>query len=151
MKLAVSISAVATVLFIFFGRQLFRIFVTDAATLDAGRDYMFILAFSQIFVSLESVTTGAFNGCGRTLPPAINGIVLNLFRIPAAALLIQIPALGLNGIWIAVTTSSILKGVVLKSRYNKFRKSDYSSMKERRRPGKLGKMYAVASRLWQQR
>lgn len=151
MKLAMSISSVATVLFIFFGRQLFRIFVTDAPTLDAGRDYMIILAVSQVFVSLESVTTGVFNGCGRTIPPAVNGIVLNILRIPLAWGLSSIPVLGLNGIWIAVSFTSILKGVILWLRYRRFKKSNYSSFKERRAAKKVGKMYAVASRLWQQK
>lgn len=150
MKLAMSISGVATLLFIFLGRHLFQIFVTDTPTLDAGRDYMFILAFSQIFSSLETVTTGAFNGCGRTIAPAINGIVLNLMRIPLAWILVKIPALGLNGIWLSITISSILKGVVLWSSYRVFRRSNYTTFRESKPYKMLGKMYAIASRLWQQ-
>lgn len=150
LKLAMTVSGIATVLFIFLGRQLFGIFVTDSSTLDAGRDYMFILAFSQIFSSLETVTTGAFNGCGRTISPAINGIVFNLLRIPLAWLLMKIPSLGLNGIWISISFSSVLKGVVLWIRYRIFRKSNYSSFRERKSFKMFGKMYAVASRLWQQ-
>lgn len=156
MKLAVAISGMATLAFIFFGRQLFSIFVNDPATLDAGRDYMFILAMSQVFVSVESVTTGAFNGCGRTAPPAVVGISLNAARLPMAYALMHVPALGLNGIWLSITVSSIFKGLVLAVWYRSFRirlesGSDRGVRKGFYRPGSiLGKMYAVASRLWQQ-
>ncbi len=156
MKLALVFSGIATFAFIFFGRELFGIFVNEPQTLDAGRDYMFILAMSQIFVSIESVTAGAFNGCGRTTPPAIVGVVLTGLRLPFAYALMQVPSLGLNGIWLSITVSSILKGVVLAAWYHIFRKRlesgrDHGVRKGIYRPGKLiGKMYAVASRLWQQ-
>lgn len=156
MKLALGISSVATLAFVFFGRELFSIFVNDDATLDAGRDYMFILAMSQVFVSVESVTAGAFNGCGRTTPPAMVGVLLNGARLPMAYLLMSFPSLGLNGIWLSITISSIMKGVVLSLWYQVFRRrlesgKDRAIRKGIYRPGKiLGKMYAVASRLWQQ-
>lgn len=156
MKLALAISGTATVIFIFFGRELFSIFVNDSATRDAGADYMLILALSQIFVCIESVTTGAFNGCGRTVPPALVGITLTGARLPMAYALMSIPALGLNGIWLSITLSSILKGIILGGWYHSFRQRlesgiDRSVRKGLYRPGKiLGRMYAVASRLWQQ-
>lgn len=155
MKLAMMISGVATVAFLFFGRELFSVFVREEATLAAGRDYMMILAFSQLFVSLESVTAGAFNGCGRTTPPAVTGILLNALRLPMAWGLMRVPFLGLNGIWCAITVSSVLKGLVLWLWYRSFRVRLESGRAEARkgwyRPGRiLGRMYAVASRLWQQ-
>lgn len=156
MKLAISISAAATVVFMLFGRELFSVFVNDDATLDAGRDYMFILAMSQVFISLESVTAGAFNGCGRTVPPALTGIALNAARLPMAYGLMAVPALGMNGIWLSITLSSIFKGIVLSLWYRVFRRRleqgrDRGVRKGMYRPGKIiGKMYSVASRLWQQ-
>lgn len=156
LKLAFSISAVATLAFVFFGGELFSIFVNDPLTIDAGRDYMMILAVSQIFVSLESVTAGAFNGSGRTVPPAITGITLNGFRLPMAYVLMNIPALGLNGIWWSITVSSVFKGVLLAWWYLVFRKRlesgrDHGVLKGIYRPVKtVGKrMYSIASRLWQ--
>ena len=70
--------------------------------------------------------------------------------------LMSIPALGLNGIWLSITLSSILKGIILGGWYHSFRQRlesgiDRSVRKGLYRPGKiLGRMYAVASRLWQQ-
>ena len=66
------------------------------------------------------------------------------------------PLLGLNGIWLSITLSSILKGIILGGWYHSFRQRlesgiDRSVRKGLYRPGKiLGRMYAVASRLWQQ-
>lgn len=154
--LATCISLVATFAFVFFGGELFSVFVNDPVTVAAGRDYMMILAVSQVFVSLESVTAGAFNGSGRTVPPAITGILLNGARLPMAWILMQ-TSLGLNGIWWSITISSVFKGLVLALWYLHFRKllesgRSFSVRKGIYKPIRtLGmKMYSVASRLWQQ-
>ena len=99
------------VLFVF-PEPVFRIFITEKELLPMGVDYLKILAVSQLFMCMEITTAGAFNGLGRTIPPAVEGIILTAARIPLALLLILTP-LGLNGIWWAITISSILKGVIL--------------------------------------
>ena len=71
-----------------------------------------ILGVSQLFMSVEITTAGAFAGFGRTVPPSVVGIVLTAARIPFAMLLTQ-TALGLNGIWWSITISSIFKGIIL--------------------------------------
>ena len=60
----------------------------------------------------EGVTAGAFNGLGKTIPPSVTGVSLNALRIPMA-LVLSSTALGLNGVWWAISISSILKGVFL--------------------------------------
>ena len=55
---------------------------------------MKILALSQLFMVTESVTAGAFNGTGHTLPPALTGILLTGARIPLAYLLTAVPGAG---------------------------------------------------------
>lgn len=156
LRLAMCISGVAALLFFFLGEELFGIFVEDPATLATGKDYMRILALSQLFMAIESVTAGAFNGSGRTMPPAIVGISMNALRLPMAYLLMAVPALGLNGIWWSISGSSILKGIILYIWYKLFRKQMHN---EKGHPTRswfykpsalLGKMYAIASRLWQQ-
>ena len=97
-----------------------------------GIDYLRILAFSQIFMSLEITTAGAFNGLGKTMPPSIIGVGGNLLRIPLAFLLI--PSLGLNGIWWAICVSSILKGVMMVSWYWKNESAMTQSILERFSP-----------------
>ena len=73
---------------------------------------LMILGFSQLFTSLEITTSGAFCGYGRTLPPSITGITLNLLRIPMALALTATP-LALSGIWWSISITSILKGLIL--------------------------------------
>jgi Na+-driven multidrug efflux pump len=67
---------------------------------------------SQFLMAIEIGTTGAFNGLGKTIYPTANGIVLNVLRIPAALALSK-TALGLSGVWWAISISSNLKGLVL--------------------------------------
>ncbi len=108
---------VATILLFFFAEPIFSIFLSESEALSLGIDYLRILAFSQVFMSLEITTAGAFNGLGKTLPPAIIGIGGNALRIPLALMLI--PSLGLNGIWWAICLSSITKGLVMVGWYLK--------------------------------
>jgi len=77
-----------------------------------GISYLMILGFSKLFTSLEITTSGAFCGYGRTLPPSIIGITLNLLRIPMALALTATP-LALSGIWWRISITSILKGLIL--------------------------------------
>ena len=91
---------------------IFRIFITEADVLPMGVDYLMILGVSQLFMSVEITTAGAFAGYGRTVPPSVVSIVFTAIRIPLALALIQ-TSLGLNGIWWSITISSILKGMIL--------------------------------------
>lgn len=118
--IAGSIGLTAGILFFTFNREIFSIFVREEAAIEAGGTYLKILALSQFFMVAELVTAGAFNGCGRTLPPALVGTLLTGFRIPLAYYLCTFPALGLTGIWWSITLSSILKGISLLLWYHFF-------------------------------
>lgn len=148
MTFAGSIGLSAGILFFAFNRDIFSLFISDPKVIDAGGLYLKILAISQLFSVMELVSAGAFNGCGRTTPPALAGIILTGARIPLAYYLCSIPTLGLNGIWWAITLSSILKGIVTPVWYLYFQKRLESG--KYTPTGTLGHMYAVASRLWQQ-
>ena len=101
-----------TSLLLFFGSEtLFKIFLSEKEAILLGIDYLQILALSQLFMCLEITVTGFLNGMGVTLPSAIVSITFNLMRIPLAIFLI--PYYGLNGIWWAITISSIFKGIII--------------------------------------
>jgi putative MATE family efflux protein len=99
--------------FLYLGAEfLFSIFIPkEPDTILIGTDYLRILAISQIFMIIEAVIGGAFNGLGKTVPQSIVGIVFNALRIPGAWILSSY--MGLNGIWWAISLSSVLKGIVL--------------------------------------
>lgn len=102
----------ATGLLIFAGRPIFSVFIPEKETIAYGVTYLRILGLSQLFMCLEATTAGAFNGLGKTVPPSVVSVTLNGLRIPLA-LILSSTALGLNGVWWAISISSILKGLVL--------------------------------------
>ncbi len=113
LRLMSLIGVFATVLLFVFSEQLFGIFLSDPQTIAIGSAYLRIIAVSQWFSTLEISNQGAFNGLGKTLYPSVVGVVLNLARIPLAYFLSINLNLGLEGVWWAITISSVFKGLVL--------------------------------------
>ena len=104
--------AITSFLLLVFPEFFFRIFITEEEVIPMGVDYLRIIGICEIFMCLEGAATGAFQGMGRTVPPSVTGIVFNTLRIPTAILL-SATALGLNGVWWALSISCVLKGTVL--------------------------------------
>lgn len=102
----------ASGLLIFAGKPIFSVFIAEKETIQYGVTYLKILGLSQLFMCTEAVTAGAFNGLGKTIPPSVTSISLNALRIPTA-LILSSSSLGLNGVWWAISISSILKGSLL--------------------------------------
>ncbi|MFC9774145.1 MATE family efflux transporter [Paenibacillus chitinolyticus] len=100
-----------SLLFILFPEQLFSLFLSDKESLALGRDYMRIIGLSQLFMCMELMTVGAFNGMGNTHIPPIFSITFTVLRIPLALILSE--PFGLNGVWMAIALSSVIKGLVL--------------------------------------
>lgn len=106
-----AIGIFATFLLIFAARPLFALFIPEPEAISYGIGYLRILGYSQLAMCVEIVTAGAFIGHGRSFPPAIVSIAFNLLRIPGALILSSY--IGLDGIWWAITLSSLFKGSVL--------------------------------------
>ena len=100
-----------TAVLIFLPGPIFSCFIHETNILPYGIDYLIILGYSQLFMCIEIATQGAFNGLGKTLPPSIVSIIFTSARIPMAILLSHY--LGVNGVWWAISISSIIKGTVL--------------------------------------
>ena len=90
---------------------IFSIFIREPEMIAGGAAYLRIVGLSELFMCYEMATTGAFNGLGQTKLPAAIGLVLTVARIPMCYLLM--PSLGINGVWWAMTVSSMLKGILL--------------------------------------
>lgn len=104
--------ALCTLLFVLFGNEVFALFVPEAAAYEAGGVFLRIDGYSQLFMMLEITMQGVFYGLGRTMPPAIISITFNYIRIPLAIWLIQL-GMGVEGIWWAVSITTIAKGIIL--------------------------------------
>lgn len=112
MKIINIIGISTSLLLFFFAENLFTLFIPrDPEAIIKGIDYLKIVSISQYFMALEIGTTGMLNGLGLTKYPAINAMILNISRIPLA--LILMPIFAANGIWIAMSLSSVLKGIFL--------------------------------------
>ncbi|QZY55067.1 MATE family efflux transporter [Crassaminicella profunda] len=107
------IGIIATCLLIFGARPIFSIFIPEEEAIKYGVEYLKILGLSQLFMCIEITTAGAFNGMGKTIPPAIISILFTGLRVPAAKILSSENLLGLEGIWWSISMSSIIKGILL--------------------------------------
>ncbi len=103
---------------LFYGALLFfgaswvaGIFTDDLAVIETAKVYNQIAAFSIFFAAAESVFTGAFAGAGNSVPPLLISLPITALRIPLCA--IFAPIYGMNGIWIAIFTTSIIKGLII--------------------------------------
>ncbi len=121
MKIINIIGISTSLLLFFFAKNLFTLFIPrDPEAIIKGIDYLKIVSISQYFMALEIGTTGMLNGLGLTKYPAINAMILNISRIPLAFILM--PIFAANGIWIAMSLSSVLKGIFLSLIYLYLRK-----------------------------
>ena len=100
-----------TCLLIFGAAPIFSLFIHEPEVIPAGADYLRIIGFSEMFMCVELMTVGALSGMGKTMEASVITIILTASRIPLAVILGG-TALGLNGIWWALTISSIVKGII---------------------------------------
>ncbi len=111
LKLVTVFGLLITALFFAFPKQLFGIFIQDAIVIDEGVSYMVTLAISQVFMCWELLTVGSFNGIGKTYAPPIISIIFSALRIPLAIILAQY--FGLVGVWMSISFTSVIKGILL--------------------------------------
>lgn len=91
------------------GYFLFDVFLNEGHVIALGAIYLKILAISQLGMMVETICSGAFYGLGKTYIPSVISILGNALRIPLAYFLSS--SMGVEGIWWAITISSIFKGV----------------------------------------
>lgn len=97
---------------LFFGASwVAGVFTDDVLVIKTASVYNKIAAFSIFFAASESVFTGAFAGAGNSVPPLLISLPITALRIPLCA--IFAPIFAMNGIWIAIFTTSIIKGIII--------------------------------------
>lgn len=98
-------------LFFIFPEPLSEIFFHEAEAIQISVSYFLIIGISEAFMSVELMTIGALSGLGRTRLCSIISIVFTGSRIPFAMALAATP-LGLDGIWWAMSLTSVVKGII---------------------------------------
>lgn len=110
LKMTAVFGTFCTLLFVFWGSELFSLIVPDPQAYKAGGVFLRIDGYSMLFMMLEITTQGLFYGTGRTIPPAVISIGFNTLRIPLAMLLASI-GMEIIGVWWAISLTSIAKGI----------------------------------------
>ena len=100
-----------TLLFVCFPEQISGVFFHEPTAIATAVGYMIMIGYSEAFRSVELMTVGALSGLGKTHLCSVISITLTSARIPLAILLSG-TALGLLGIWWALTATSVVKGIV---------------------------------------
>lgn len=99
-----------TAIFICFPGPLAGVFFHEPQAIATAVSYLVIIGFSEAFMCVELTTVGALSGLGKTRLCSILSIAFTSARIPLAILLSR--PLGLDGIWWALTSTSIVKGIL---------------------------------------
>jgi len=106
------VGVLGTLLFVFWGEEIFALIVPEEAAYKAGAVYLGIVGLSQAFMMLEITAEGLFYGLGRTYLPAAVSIVGTYLRIPMVFLFASW-GWGIQAVWWAISISSILKGLTM--------------------------------------
>ncbi|MBQ8992862.1 MAG: MATE family efflux transporter, partial [Turicibacter sp.] len=109
MGIGIIYALVTTFILLVIPESLARCFVSDLTTIQITTDYLRIVGLTQVFMAIEIICNGAFVGLGMPKIPETISIIFTTLRIPMAWLFIQ--WFGVNGIWISISVSMLLKGV----------------------------------------
>ena len=75
--------------------------------------YLRIVALSQVFMGMSVLYISAFGGAGSTLPALLVDLPLTFLRIPTAWFLGVRLGWGPEGIWWAISLSTVATGMAL--------------------------------------
>ncbi|MDY0409796.1 MATE family efflux transporter [Paracerasibacillus soli] len=114
-----------SIVFIFCSEELARLFTQDSETIAITSSYLEIIGLSQIFMAMEMIGTGVYTGIGLPKIPSIISIIFTLIRIPLAIFLM--PIFGLNGIWLSIAISSLVKGLLSVTIFNVIYRRKYQN------------------------
>jgi len=87
------------------------IFTDDPDIIQTTKVYNLLASVGVFFAMSEAIFAGAFAGAGNSLPPLAIYLPVTILRIPLCALLA--PIYGMNGIWIAIFSTSVTKGILI--------------------------------------
>ncbi|NME83604.1 MATE family efflux transporter [Clostridium sp. SM-530-WT-3G] len=105
-----SYALIMAVVFLLFNKQMIGLFISGGKAAEIAAAYLKAVAFSQVFSAIEMISNGMFTGIGKPRIPATISIVFTAMRIPLALILIK--PFGINGVWISICVSSIIKGLL---------------------------------------
>lgn len=97
-KMAGSVTIIMTLLIVFFGKMIVRLFTNDTNVIFTGSQYLTIVSIFYITLTLMFIYNGIMRGAGDTFWPMIFSLIsLWIIRIPVAWFLSG--KIGAEGIW----------------------------------------------------
>jgi putative MATE family efflux protein len=105
--------AFMSVIYYFSSHLLMSFFSNDPEVIRAGSLYLQIIALFEVFLGFEIIMGASFSGAGDTLPPLFVTFPLTMLRIPLAWYLSVELAMGVKGIWWAISGTTFLKGTIV--------------------------------------
>jgi len=100
-----------------FPRQLAGIYSSDPEIIAIAAGYIRLMALCQIPQALETVYGDAMAGAGSTARTVAISIPGNALRVPLAWLFAVTFEQGLQGVWLAILASAVLKGAGVSALY----------------------------------
>jgi len=112
-----ALGLVATILFLVFGRDLYRAMGADGGSLDAALTYSNIVFGGNALVWLTNALASIIRGTGNMLVPSLATLIGVALLVPLSPLLIfglgPVPGLGVAGGGLAVMATTLLTAVLL--------------------------------------
>lgn len=105
------VTVTTAIAFLLIPARLVGLFTRDPSVIADGVLYLRVIAFAQIGQSFELILEGALAGAGYTFWPQIVSTTLTGLRIPLAAWWSR--AVGLLGIWLALSVTAISRGIAM--------------------------------------
>jgi len=100
-------------IFIIIPEVLIGLLSQDPLVIYEGAKYLRIVGYFELFLGWELIIEGAFNGLGNTRPYMLISVPLTLIRIPMAYWMAITLNMGIDGVWWAISITTLIKGVVL--------------------------------------
>lgn len=121
LRIILSIGIFCTIFLFFSSTYIMKLFVKsdNFETIRAGISYLKILAFSEIFLSLEIGISGMFNGLKNTKTPTKISTICNGLRIPLAYIFYFL-GFSIDYIWGVISFCTFLKGILNYIAFRKF-------------------------------
>lgn len=105
-----------TAIFVFAPNTIARIFFHEPKAIAIAVSYLIIIGLSEAFLCVEITTIGAISGLGKTHLCSIISILFTSMRIPLAIVLGN-TSLGLDGIWWALSSTTMIKGIIFTANF----------------------------------
>lgn len=115
---------ITMILLVFGADFIFKFFINEPEAIKEGASYLKIIGYGEIFQCLEIIVSGILRGLGRTYMSSVIITVFTGARIPVAILLSSVCGMGITGVWVSISASMCIKGLLMLLVYLNYKKNN---------------------------